>query len=44
MAVHGLQQLLDFYRLVKVRVYGGYQLISMLSSMAQVRRPILLPH
>ena len=44
MAVHGLQQFLDFYRLVKKRVCGGYQLISIHSSMAQARTPTLLPH
>ncbi len=32
------------YCLVKKRVYGGYQLISMLSSMVQARRSTLLPH
>jgi hypothetical protein len=42
LAVQGLQQLMKIYRLVKGRVNGGYQLISILSGMAQARRPTLL--
>jgi hypothetical protein len=44
LVVLGLQQFLDFYRLVKKRVCGGYQLISIHTSMAQARTPTLLPH
>jgi hypothetical protein len=42
--VPGLQQFLVFYQLVKERVCGGYQLISIQSSMAQAKTPTLLPH
>ncbi len=40
--VQGSQRLREFYLLVKVRVRGGYQRISMLSGTVQMMRPTSL--